>query len=62
MDDRRVCAIRSNNKVGRGTDSFIEYYTDGEIRRDLEGAGIKSEEDAVRWAIRVDESIRRRSD
>tara|TARA_R100000008_G_scaffold457_1_gene452 strand:+ start:785 stop:973 length:189 start_codon:yes stop_codon:yes gene_type:complete len=61
MDDRRVSAIRNNDKVGRGSDSFIEYYTDGEICRDLEGAGIKTEEDAVRWAIRVDESIRKRS-
>ena len=61
MDDRRVSAIRSNDKVGRGTDSYIEHYTDGEIRQDLEGAGIKSEEDAVKWAIKVEESIRKRT-
>ena len=61
MDDRRVNAIRSDEKVGRGTGSYIEHYTDGEIRQDLEGAGIKSEEDAVKWAIKVEESIRKRT-
>ena len=61
MDDRRVNAIRSNEKIGRGTDSYIERYTDGEICQDLEGAGIKSEEDAVKWAIKVEESIRKRT-
>ena len=61
MDDRRVNAIRSDEKVGRGTDSYIESYTDGEICQDLEGAGIKSEEDAVKWAIKVEESIRKRT-
>jgi len=61
MDDRRVNAIRSDEKVGRGTDSYIECYTDGEICQDLEGAGIKSEEDAVKWAIKVEESIRKRT-
>jgi len=61
MDDRRVNAIRSDEKVGRGTDSYIERYTDGEICQDLEGAGIKSEEDAVKWAIKVEETIRKRT-
>ena len=58
MDDRRVNAIRSDEKVGHGTDSFIEYYTDTELKEDLSNTNVKTEDDAVKWAIRCDTEIR----
>jgi len=58
MNDKLVNAIRSNDKIGRGTDSFIEYYTDGELKEDLSNTNIKSEDDAVKWAIRRDTDIK----
>ncbi len=58
MDDKLVNAIRSNDKIGRGTDSFIEYYTYGELKEDLSNTNIKTEEDAVKWAIRRDTEIK----
>ena len=58
MNDKLVNAIRSNDKIGRGTDSFIEYYTDGELKEDLSNTSINTEEDAVKWALKRDEEIK----
>ena len=49
--DIRVIAIRNHPKVGRGSCSTIdECYTDEELLRDLDAAGIKGKRAAVRWA------------
>ena len=58
MNDKFINAIRSDKKIGRGTDSFIEYYTDGELREDLSNTNVKTEDDAVEWAIRRDTEIK----
>jgi hypothetical protein len=58
MNDKLVNAIRSDDKIGRGTDSFIEYYTDGELKEDLSNTNVKTAEDAVKWAIRRDTEIK----
>ena len=49
--DPRVVAIRKDPKVGRGSASSVdECYTDEELLRDLDAAGIKGKRAAVRWA------------
>ena len=52
MSDPRVEAIRSNERVGRGTCTTIdEAYTDNELVEALDEAKAITVEKAVAWAI-----------
>ena len=52
MSDPRVEAIRSNERVGRGTCTTIdEAYTDDELVEALNEAEVTTVEKAVAWAI-----------
>jgi hypothetical protein len=56
-----VAAIRADNKVGIGSCSVIdECYTDAELERELNDAGIKGKIESVRWARNVDQLYRER--
>jgi hypothetical protein len=58
MSDPRVKAIRSNERVGRGTCTAIdEAYTDNELADALNEAEVTTAEKAVAWAIE-DEGLR----
>jgi hypothetical protein len=58
MNDPRVEAIRSNERVGRGTCTTIdEAYTDSELIDALDKAEVTTAEKAVVWAIE-DEGFR----
>ena len=58
MSDPRVEAIRSNERVGRGTCTTIdEAYTAGELVEALDEAEVTTVEKAVTWAIE-DEGLR----
>jgi len=58
MNDPRVKAIRSNERVGRGTCTTIdEAYTDNELVEALDEAEAITVEEAIAWAIK-DEGLR----
>jgi len=58
MSDPRVKAIRSNERVGRGTCTTIdEAYTDNELVEALDEAEAITVEEAIAWAIK-DEGFR----
>jgi hypothetical protein len=58
MNDPRVKAIRSNERVGRGTCTTIdEAYTDNELVEALDEAEAITVEEAIAWAIK-DEGFR----
>ena len=50
-----VNAIRTHEKVGRGTCTTIdECYSDEELRTVLEEDEVKSTEDVIRWALEIE--------
>ena len=55
MSDKRVAAIRSDAKVGRGSCSSIdECMTDSELVEALDEAEAMSVADAVKWAYEAE--------
>ena len=53
--DKRIKAIRANDKVGRGSCSSIdECYDTDEIIEELDSKGISTPEAAVKWALETE--------
>jgi hypothetical protein len=56
MSDPRVQAIREDKMVGRNTCSTVdEAFSEASIIEELDDAGIKTPEAAVKWAIEIED-------
>ena len=56
MSDPRVQAIREDKMVGRKTCSTVdEAFSEASIIEELDDAGIKTPEAAVKWAIEIED-------
>lgn len=64
--DKRIEAIRNHPKVGRGSCTAIdECFTDEELIQGLDESEAKTEEAAIRWALkseglRVEDALNKR--